>query len=202
MVPVAVVGIQVLWKATDPLQPIDRLPALAFGVLLVALYTTSSLYHIPGRWSAQARALLCRCDGAVILLVIVGTFTAVGYYTLEGAWQRWSMVVAGVVAVVGALVAASSLHLPRWTAAAGYVAVGWLSAVPGVMIARVLPVGGILLIVLGGVLYTVGAVIFAIRRPDPVPAWFGFHEVFHVLVVAASVAHFVAIWRYVLPLAM
>jgi len=201
MVPVALVGVWVLWRTATPLPPLQRVPALIFGVAVVALYATSSLYHVPGRWSARARRVLCRCDGAVTVLLIVGTFVPVAYYTLEGAWRQWSLVGAGIVAVVGAAVAALSLHTPRWAAAAGYVLVGWLTVIPFVMIARALPTTAVVLLALGGGLYTAGAVIFALRRPDPLPSWFGFHEIFHTLVVAASVAHFVAIWRYVLPAA-
>lgn len=201
MVPVAVAGVVVLWRAAAPLPPVQRLPALVFGVVVVALYTTSALYHVPRGWSARARTVLCRCDGVATLLLIVGTLTPVAYYTLAGPWRRWTLVAAACVGLVGAVVAAAALHVPRGVAALAYTAVGWLCLVPLVMIARVLPTAGLVLLALGGLLYTVGAAVFALRRPDPSPAWFGFHEVFHTFVVAATVAHFLAIWRFVLPAA-
>ncbi len=176
-----------------------RLPALVFGLTLVGLYTTSSLYHVP-RWSQRARAVLSRCDGAMIVLTIAATFTPVAYYALSGSWRMWSLVAAWSVAAAGAFVAASPIELPRWTGTAGYMAIGWLTTVPMVKIVSALPWEGTGLIVLGGLLYTTGALVFAKRWPDPFPRWFGYHEIFHVFVVAASAAHYLAIWQYVLPL--
>lgn len=196
-VPLALLGTVVLWHTARG-AGVSRVPALVFGLCFVGLYGTSATYHV-GRWSARVRGILCRCDGAMIQLAIAGTFTPVAFHTLQGSWRSVSLVVAWVVAISGAVIAASPLQAPRWLGTAGYVAFGWLSVVPFVRIMQALPWQGAGLIVLGGLLYTVGAIVYATRRPDPIPGWFGFHEVFHVLVVAASTAHYLAIWRYVLP---
>ncbi len=197
-VPLALAGLVVLWQEARGVGT-SPLPALVFGLCLVGLYTTSSLYHVP-RWSARMRHVLSRCDVAMIQLVIAGTFTPIAFHALEGGWRSWSLGVAWVIAISGAVIAASPLSAPRWLGTAGYVAVGWLTVVPFVRIMRALPWQGNGLIILGGVLYTIGAVVYATRRPDPFPRWFGYHEVFHVLVVAASTAHYLAVWRYVLPI--
>ena len=196
MTPLALAGVWVLWRAVPP-GPLSRASVTVFGVCLVGLYMTSALRHLP-RWDTRARTILSRCDGAMIQLFIAATFTPIGFHTLEGHWRVWSLVVAWVVAITGAVIAASPLNAPRWLGTLGYIAVGWLFVVPFTKIISALPWEGSGLIVLGGVLYTLGGVVFAIRRPDPFPAWFGYHEVFHVLVVAASTAHYLAIWRYVL----
>lgn len=175
-----------------------RLSVLAFCVTMVGLYSVSSIYHL-GRWSDRGRAILARCDGAMILLFIVGTFTPVAFHTLDGTWRTWSLLVAWVIGIVGAGIAISPLEAPRWVGTLGYIAVGWLTVVPLTRVLAALPWEGLGLIALGGVLYTVGAIVYVRKRPDPFPAWFGYHEVWHVFVIAATTAHYLAIWRYVLP---
>lgn len=195
--PVAILGALLLWQAAGDSWP-KRAPVLVFAVTLVGLYSVSSAYHL-GPWSERARALFARFDGAMIQLFIAGTFTPVAFFTLDGNWRTWSLIVAWTIAVVGAGIAISPLKAPRWVGTAGYLAVGWLLVVPMSQIIFALPWEGVGLIVLGGVLYTIGGVVYAKQWPNPFPKVLGFHEVFHLLVVAASTAHYIAIWRYVLP---
>ncbi|MGH8910014.1 MAG: PAQR family membrane homeostasis protein TrhA [Egibacteraceae bacterium] len=185
-----------------------RLSVSVFGACLVGLYATSSLYHIPP-WGARVRRILSCCDRAMIQLFIMATFTPIAFHTLSGPWRTWSLIIAWLVGIVGAILVAAPLHAlrwvpaprnaSRWVPALGYLAVGWLLVVPFTRIIDALPWEGSALIVLGGLLYTIGALIYAKRWPDPFPRWFGFHEIFHLLVIAGSTAHYVAIWRYVLP---
>lgn len=197
-VPVALAGAIVLWQTAGNLEPVGRMTAMVFGASLVGLYSISSLYHVPD-WGARARVILSRFDGAMIQIMIAGTFTPIAFHTLSGTWRVASLALAWAVAAVGATIALSPLEAPRWLGTLGAVAAGWLLVIPSVKIMSALPWQGTGLIVLGGLLYTVGAVVYGTRRPNPIPGWFGFHEVFHVLVVAASTAHYLAIWRYVLP---
>lgn len=199
MVPLAVAGGWLVVEST-PAGGATRASVAVFGVCLVGLYVTSSLYHVP-RWSTRARYILSRLDVAMIQLFIAGTFTPVAFHALQGAWRTWSLVIAWTLAIAGAGVAVSPVHAPRWLSTLGFIAVGWLSVVPLVKMVTALPLEGLGLIALGGILYTLGAVVYAKRWPDPFPRWFGYHEVFHLFVVAASTAHFVAIWQYVLPIA-
>jgi hemolysin III len=196
MTPLTLGAVWVLWRSVHD-GPLARASVAVFGVCLVGLYTTSALCHLP-RWSVRARAALSRWDGAMIQLFIAGTFTPIGFHTLDGHWRLWSLVVAWAVAITGAAIAVSPLSAPRWLGTLGYIGVGWLSVVPFTKIIGALPWEGSGLIVLGGVLYTLGGVVYAARRPDPFPAWFGYHEVFHLFVVAGSTAHYLTIWRYVL----
>jgi hemolysin III len=198
MTPIAALGAYVLWQSMTG-DPSTRWSVGVFGVTFIGLFAISSLYHVP-RWSARARYILSRCDVAMIQLFIAGTFTPIAFHLLDGGWRRWSLVVAWAIALIGAGVAASPLKAPRWAGTAGYLAVGWLAVVPLTQIITALPWEGMGLIALGGLLYTVGGVVYAKRWPDPLPRWFGFHEVFHLLVIAASICHYLAIWRYVLPM--
>ncbi len=196
--PVAAVVAIELFRAASPGLP--RLSVAVFGVALIGLFTTSGLYHAPS-WPARVARRLARADVAMIQLFIAASFTPVAVHTLSGAWRTWSLVVAWTVAIIGAIVAASPLTGPRWLTVAAYASFGALGAIPLLRIAEVLPLPGVLLVIAGGTVYLIGGVIYARRRPDPWPRWFGFHEVFHALVVIGGTAHVIAIWRYALPLA-
>lgn len=187
-----------LWHAAAP-EASRRASVLVFGAGLVALYAASSLYHVP-RWRERAHRVLSRLDASMIQLFIAASFTPFAVHALDGRWRSVSLAVAWTIAVGGVAIVVSPLRGPRWLVGGAYLAFGWLGAVPVVKLFTVLAWPGSLLVAVGGVLYTVGAVVYVRRRPDPWPRWFGYHEVFHVLVVAAGAAHYLAVWRYVLPL--
>ncbi len=195
--PLTLIGGWVLWNAAGD-SPTKRASVVVFCACMTGLYTTSSLYHL-GRWTERGRYIWSRLDGAMIQLFIAGSFTPVALHALDGAWRVWSLVVAWIIGIGGALIAASPIKAPRWVSTAGYVGVGWLAVVPLTRVISALPWEGLGLIALGGVLYTTGAIVYARQKPDPFPTWFGYHEIFHLFVVAASVCHYLAVWRYVLP---
>jgi hemolysin III len=197
-VPAAVVVAVLLWRAASPGLP--RISVAVFGTGLIALYATSGLYHLPP-WPAHVRRWLARVDVAMIQLFIAASFTPVAVHTLTGPWRTWSLAVAWAIAVVGAAVAVSPATGPRWLTVAAYTSFGSLAAIPLVRIVEVLPPAGVALIVASGVIYILGGVVYARQGPNPWPRWFGFHEVFHSMVVLAGAAHVVAVWRYALPLA-
>jgi hemolysin III len=196
--PVAAVVAVRLWGAASP--GVSRVSAAVFGIALVALYSISALYHL-GRWSVRGRRWLGRIDGAMILVFIAATFTPVAVHALVGVWRTSSLVVAWTIALIGAGVAMSPATLPARLSVAAYVVFGSLAAIPLVRIGGALDPAGTALIGAGGAIYIIGGLVYARRSPEPWPAWFGFHEVFHVMVVIASAAHVIAISRYVLPLA-
>ena len=179
---------------------LPRISVIVFGAALVGLYAVSATYHVP-RWPGRVRTILGRVDVAMIQLFIAASFVPVAVHVLDGPWRTWSLVGAGVIAVGGAAVAASPLQGPRWLGVTGYVAFGALLLLPLLRSLGRLPAIGAGLIVASALTYAVGGVVYARRRPDPWPAWLGFHEVFHALVVLGSTVHVVAVWRYVLPLA-
>ena len=193
----AVVGVM-LWRAAAPGLP--RVSTAVFGIFLVLLYATSGLYHLP-RWPARVRWLLSRADVAMIQLFMAASFTPLAVHTMSGAWRTWSLGIAWTLGIGGAVIAASPLRGPRWLSVSAYIAFGSLAVIPLPRIVHTLPLEGIGLVLLSAGLYLTGAVVYLRRRPDPWPAWFGFHELFHVLVVAAGGIYVTAVWAYALPLA-
>jgi hemolysin III len=177
---------------------LSRLAMGFYGLGLAACLGTSALYH-RGRWSPAMRGLLGRIDHSMIFLLVAGTYTPVCLLVLSGAI---AYIVLGIVWIGGALGAAMAMLWPRapvWAEVTPYIVVGWAAALAFPQLAIGLGWGGLSLLVAGGLLYTAGAVIYGVQRPDPFPSIFGYHEIFHTLVVLAAAAHCVAVYVWVLP---
>ena len=177
-----------------------RFAAGLFAGCVTAMFGVSALYHRV-TWRPRPRRLMARADHAAIYLLIAGTYTAFVVLALSGAWRIvvlaivWSGVAAAItlkVAWVGA---------PKVLAAAIALVLGWVGVVALPELVGRVDVGAMTLLLAGGALYSVGAVVYALRRPDPVPSVFGYHEVFHALVVAAVACHYVALGVFVIPAA-
>jgi hemolysin III len=169
-----------------------------YGLSLVALFGVSALYHRV-TWSRQARRWMARLDHAMINVLIAGTFTPFGLLVLTGTLATASLAIAWGGALTGVLLHVFWIDAPRWVSTAVYLAVGWsgVAVAPQVM-AHVGP-GPTVMLALGGALYSIGAAVYALRRPDPAPATFGYHEVFHALVIAAAISHYTVVAFWVLP---
>jgi hemolysin III len=168
--------------------PRARVGALVYGASLVGLFSVSALYHRP-TWGPRARLWMRRLDHSAIFLLIAGTFTPICLFLGDGrAHTMLAVVWAG--AGLGVLRALLWPTAPRALATGLYLLLGW-AAVPLVpAMYRALGAVPLLLLAAGGMLYSVGAVIYATRRPDPFPRVFGYHEIFHALVIAAAGLHF------------
>ncbi|CAN5857248.1 hemolysin III family protein [soil metagenome] len=175
-----------------------RLGALVFGLSLILMYTTSSLYHsIP--WSGVWKLRMQRLDHSMIFLVVAGTFTPVAVASLEGTNLAIAL---GTVWGLAALGIVLKTVLPRtatWLSVTIQLAMGWSAVFWMPEFYRQLGAGAVILLALGGLCYTVGVVVFLSKRPRMFPRIFSYHELFHVLVVTASALHFVAILLYAIP---
>lgn len=190
MVPVALAAAAVLvWlsRGTGP-----RAAVVVFGITAVLLFGTSAVYH-RGRWSPRVAAVLKRLDHANIFLIIAGTYTPFAVMLLPPGQMRTLLWVVWVGAVAGVVFRVLWVHAPRWLYTCVYLALGWVAVF---FLGPFWRQGGplvVLLIALGGLLYTAGAVVYALKRPNPSPRWFGFHEIFHAFTVTAFAAHWTAV---------
>src|SRR5689334_14459542 len=158
---------------------LPRLLSLAvFGLSMIELYSVSAVYHI-GRWPDATRRRLRALDHANIFVLIAGTYTPLCFNVLSGWLRPTLLATIWVLAALGVGLATLTLHAPRWVGAVLYVAMGWVSALAIPAFAQALGWPAVLTLLLGGVLYTIGAVIYTLKWPDPFPRTFGFHEVFH-----------------------
>ena len=183
-------------------DPSHLLAVLVFGLSMVALYIASSLYHL-GPWQGRRQALFGALDHASIFLLIAGTYTPICVIVLAGWFGGAVLALIWGLAAVGMGCTLLMLHrplaLPRWAVAAQYLGMGWLALIPLPRLWQLLPLQATAIFATGGLLYTIGAVIYALRRPNPWPRIFGYHEIFHLLVIGGSAAFLVGIWVWVVP---
>ncbi|WP_326824823.1 PAQR family membrane homeostasis protein TrhA [Streptosporangium sp. NBC_01756] len=188
--PVALVAGFVLVALGPTLQA--RLAAVIYAISSALLFGISATYH-RGTLSPRAGEVLRRLDHANIYLIIAGTYTPFAMLALSGPARA---VVLGVIwggAVAGVLFRVLWIGAPRWLSTALYIGLGWTAVFVLPQLLEGAGVAAVALIFVGGLLYTAGGVVYGLRRPDPSPRWFGFHEVFHALTVAAYVVQYVAV---------
>jgi hemolysin III len=176
--------------------PRELWPTIVYGACMTTLFAISATYHIP-TWRPLQRQRMRRLDHAAIYLQIAGTYTPVCLLALPAndgeplLWAIWLAALAGIAKSV------LWVNAPKPVSAALYVAMGWAVITRWQSVAQALEPTGLGLLLGGGALYTLGALIYALRRPDPLPELFGYHEIFHALVVAAAACHFVMVARIV-----
>ncbi|GAA5166341.1 PAQR family membrane homeostasis protein TrhA [Ornithinimicrobium tianjinense] len=169
-----------------------RVAAAVFGVTAVLLFATSATYH-RGRWSPRVAGVLKRMDHANIFLIIAGTYTPFAVLLLPDGQQRTLLWVVWAGAVAGVVFRVFWVRAPRWLYTVVYVALGWVAVFYLVPFWRTGGPAVVVLMMLGGIMYTVGAVVYGLKRPNPSPRWFGFHEVFHAFTVAGFSSHWAAV---------
>ena len=176
------------------------LAAAIYAGSLATLFGVSALYHRVN-WRPETRRWMRRLDHSAIFLLIAGTVTPFALLVMSGPFATALLIAVWAGAAAGIVVELFWVEAPKWATAIVYLSVGWIGAIgfPAI-IARAGIVAGALIAV-GGILYTAGAIVYARQRPDPNPAVFGYHEIFHALVIAAAAAHFVAVALYALPAA-
>ena len=174
-----------------------RLSACVFAACVVVCFGASALYH-RRTWPPGVRSWLRRIDHAGVFLLIAGTYTPFGLLVLSTSWAVPVLSVVWAGALGGILLKLVWVRSPKWVTAAIGLALGWVGVVAVTQLLK-LDVGGFALVVVGGLLYTAGALVYAGRRPDPAPAVFGYHELFHVLTLGAAGCMYAAIAFYVLP---
>lgn len=168
-----------------------------FGITMICLYGASTIYHmLPVRESISER--LRRIDHIMIFVFIAGTYTPVCLVPLRGVWGWTLLSIVWGLAIMGILLKVVWMNAPRWLSTIIYVIMGWVVLIAFYPLSKAVSAGGILLLVAGGVTYTVGAVIYGMEKPLPDFKLFGFHEVFHLFVMGGSLFHVLFMFRYVL----
>lgn len=169
-----------------------------FGASLALLYWTSAAYHCI-TWRPTVRQLIRRLDHSMIFVLIAGTYTPFCLMVLNAAWGITMLSVIWGVAGGGVLLRVAWPTAPKWLGVSLYVIMGWLALIPARELAAWFAPFPLLLLVLGGALYTLGGIVYAIRKPNPWPRVLGYHEIFHLLVILGSSLHYSLVAIYVLP---
>ena len=170
--------------------------AAAFAASAVAMLGASALYHRV-TWRPRARLWMRRADHAGIYLLIAGTYTPVGLLSLHGSVQRVVLAVVWSGTAAAILTKVCWVRAPRWLSIGLGIGLGWVSVAAMPQVLRTAGPAAVALLAAGGIAYTAGAVVYGRRRPDPVPAVFGYHELFHALTLVALTCQYVAIAFFV-----
>ena len=166
--------------------------AAAYAATAVVLFSTSAIYH-RGNWSPGVEQWLKRFDHANIFLLIAGTYTPFAVLALKGDTRVAVLATVWSLAILGALFRVLWVQAPRWLYTPMYIGLGWAAAFVVPQLLHGEGVTAFILMSVGGFCYTAGGVVYALRRPNPSPRWFGFHEVFHALTVGAFILQYVAV---------
>jgi hemolysin III len=195
--PAALVATVLLLRSSDG-RPDLQVALAIYGATLVLLFAGSATYHI-GRWRPAVAGLLQRVDHSNIFLVIAGTYTPIAVALLAGSSRALILAAVWLLALAGVAISMLGLRVPRGVLAGLYIGVGWVAIFVAPAIYRAVGVPGSALLLGAGAVYTVGALCYAFRWPNPWRRVFGFHEVFHLLVIAASTLFVTFMAVYVAP---
>ena len=168
-----------------------------YGATVLGLFGVSALYHRRTWRSPRSRAVMRRLDHSMIFLFIAGSYTPVAALAMDPRTATWVLVVVWAGALAGVALKTAWPHAPAWIGVPIYVALGWLAVFVLPELLRHGGVAALVLLIVGGALYTAGGVMYALRRPDPWPRTFGYHEFFHAATVLAAICHHVAVWLIV-----
>ena len=171
--------------------------AIVFGAAVTAMFAVSGFYHVI-TWRPAVRRWLARLDHATVYGLIAATYTPFGLLVLSPGWAIPVLAIVWGGALLAILLKLLWVQAPKWLSAVIGLTLGWVGAVAFSQLLQ-LPAAAIALVIATGLFYTVGAVIYARRRPNPYPSVFGYHELFHVLTIAAAACEYVAVAFYVLP---
>ncbi|MDG0817880.1 hemolysin III family protein [Bdellovibrio sp. PAP01] len=163
-----------------------------YSLSLCGLFGVSALYHRP-QWSPNARMWMRRLDHSAIFILIAGTSTPICMLAIPSEGGNKLLAIIWIAAAIGVMQSLFWVKAPKWLAAILYIIMGWLAAPYMPEMKNALGMTSVMLILVGGIIYTLGAVVYATKKPDPSPKYFGYHEIFHVLVIVAAALHFVVI---------
>lgn len=179
-------------------QPAKEIAFLIYGLSLVMMFAASATYHLV-QVGPKALSVLRKIDHSAIYLLIAGTYTPICLSFLTGFWRWGLLVIIWSIGLVGVGIKIFVINAPRWITAGIYLVMGWLAIMGVNELLRTMPGGAIFWLVVGGLLFTIGAMIYILKKPDPWPGVFGFHEIWHIFVILGCLAHFILVAGYVLP---
>jgi hemolysin III len=190
-----IAGVGLILEAGSALA---RLAIVIYALSVAALFGTSALYHRVDWRTLAARRRMRRLDHTMIFVLIAGSYTPFSLLALHGALSTIVLITVWSAALAGAVFKLLWLDAPGWLIATTYVAIGWVAILAIPQLLGRIGVVAVGVLALGGLLYTVGAAVYALKRPDPLPAVFGYHEIFHLLVLIAAALQYAVVAFYVL----
>lgn len=183
----------ILDSTIDPVS--YKLSFIVYGITVFLMFASSALYHTV-RVSEHTEEIFRMIDHIMIYLVIAGSYTPICAIALDGEWRLGMLIGIWIFAVAGVLKKIFWLNAPRWFSTGLYLLMGWIAIIIFPQIWDVVPKGFSFWIIIGGLFYTIGAIIYGLKKPDPAPSWFGHHGIWHLFVIGGAFSHFWAIYNY------
>jgi len=170
-----------------------------FGASLILLYSASTIYHLLPE-GTKVRERMRKIDHMMIFVLIAGTYTPICLVPLKGVWGLALLIIIWLIAFIGIFLKMFFFSAPRWLSTILYIVMGWLVIVAFYPLVKTLPIGGVIWLIVGGVFYTIGGIVYGFKRPDFGLKFFGFHEFFHIFVILGSISHFILMIVYVMKI--
>ena len=175
--------------------PLKEISYVIYGLSLILMFSASAAYHLTNS-SEQALLILRKLDHTAIYLLIAGTYTPMCLIFFTGFWRVGLLAIIWGLALVGIIVKLFVIKAPRWLTAGIYLIMGWLCVMAVGEMIRTMPAGAITWLIVGGLFYTIGAIIYITKKLDFVPGVFGFHEVWHIFVMLGAFSHYLLVAVY------
>lgn len=194
----AVIGMaMLLYVAVESKNTMSIIAFIIFGLSMILLYSTSSIYHFIDASKEKAKLVMRKLDHIMIFVLISGTYTPICLLALKNTIGYALLATVWLITLIGVFIKIFWINAPRWISAGLYIGMGWISVIVLAPLVRSLPIGGIIWLFIGGLMYTVGGVIYGLKKPNIDKPWFGFHELFHLFVLAGTFCHFIMMYFYV-----
>ncbi len=177
---------------------LKQVSLIIYGTSLVSMFSASAAYH-SFNTTTKGNLILKKLDHSAIYLLIAGSYTPICLNFFSGFWRLGFLGVIWAFAVIGITLKFAKINSPRWLSAGIYLLMGWLSILAVGEILSRMPPGAIAWLVVGGIFFTIGAAIYILKKPDPFPGVFGFHEIWHVFVILGAFSHFAVMAGYIAP---
>lgn len=183
-------------KSINPYIPEQFYSFLVFGIATILLYSTSTVYHWL-RLSEDGIKKLRKADHIMIFISIASSYTPICVLVLHGTLGWSLLILVWLVAVAGSIIKIFWMNAPRWLSTFIYLLMGWLVVIVIYPLIQALQTEALIWLILEAVFYTIGAIIYALKKPNPYPGLLGFHEIFHIFVLLGGISHFILIYQYV-----
>lgn len=193
----ALIGmIMLLYNAIKSNNTMSIIAFIIFGLSMILLYSTSTIYHFIDASKKKAKLVMRKLDHIMIFVLISGTYTPICLLALKNIVGYTLLGVVWTITLIGVFIKIFWINAPRWVSSGLYIGMGWISVLVFAPLVKSMALGGIVWLVLGGVMYTVGGVIYGLKKPNIDKPWFGFHELFHLFVLAGTFCHFIMMYFY------
>jgi hemolysin III len=195
---IAAVGGLITLLVIGRADPEKQISLSIYGVSLVLMFSASAIYHLP-RARPRIVQLLRKLDHSAIYILIAGTYTPICFNLFSGFWKWGMLAIVWGLALAGIVGKLFMINAPRWLSTGIYLVMGWMAVIGLPEMLRSMPPGAMIWLLVGGVVFTLGAIVYITRTLDFFPGKFGFHEVWHIFVILGCLCHFVAILLYIAP---